>query len=61
MYWRDLGHAMPENNDAEQVRDGSTSDENVELSAGSGVVVDGGEVSVSVEPAAHNQVLLCLS
>lgn len=52
---------MPENNDAEQVRDGSTSDENVELSAGSGVVVDGGEVSVSVEPAAHNQVLLCLS
>lgn len=40
---------MPENNDAEQVRDGS------------GVVVDGGEVSASVEPAAHNQVLLCLS
>ncbi|XP_009769668.1 trans-Golgi network-localized SYP41-interacting protein 1 [Nicotiana sylvestris] len=35
---------MPENNDAEQVRDGS------------GVVVDGGEVSASVEPAAHNQV-----
>ncbi|XP_055810432.1 trans-Golgi network-localized SYP41-interacting protein 1 [Solanum dulcamara] len=43
---------MSKNHDADKVRDGSTSDEN----DGSRGVVDGGEVPVSVEPAALNQV-----
>lgn len=51
-----LGNAMSKNHDADKVRDGSTSDEN----DGSRGVVDGGEVPVSVEPAALNQVEICL-